>query len=125
MLNGFGVDITALPDLAFQTITGPENLVQAIARRLVTPRGGLFYDDQYGFDVRAYLNETLTDDVRFSLETLCAAECEKDERVESAEVTLQTVNLNSLRLEVSLETTGGPVRFILPVNAVSAEVLRG
>lgn len=121
----FGTDLSALPDLSFGLKSGRDNLAEAIARRLITPLGGLFYDPSYGLDLRQYLNEAITDEVRYEIETLVAAECEKDERVLSAEATLiDTDLLRTLQLVIALETAEGPFRLILAVNAVSVEVLR-
>ena len=41
-------------------VGGLLNLGQALAHRLETPRGGLFYDGDYGTDLRAYCNDTMT-----------------------------------------------------------------
>ncbi|MDW8269356.1 MAG: hypothetical protein RMN24_09335 [Anaerolineae bacterium] len=122
----FGIDMSALPDLDFGLKSGTANLAEAIARRLVTPRGGLFYDPSYGLDLRQYLNEALTDEVRYEIETLVAAECEKDERVLSAMATLidGPPQARSLQVAVELETADGPFRFVLSINGVTVEVLR-
>jgi phage baseplate assembly protein W len=121
----FGIDLSALPDLSFGLKSGRENLAEAIARRLITPLGSLFYDPNYGLDLRQYLNEALTDEVRYEIETLAATECEKDERVLAAEVKLiDTSTPRTLQLAISLETAEGPFRLILAINAVTVEVLR-
>lgn len=122
----FGTDMSALPDLSFSLKRGLGNLAEAIARRLITPRGGLFYDPSYGLDLRQYLGEALTDEVRYEIETLTAAECEKDERVLSATATLidGPPQARSLRVALELETADGPFRLILRVDAVNVEVLR-
>lgn len=122
----FGVDISALPDLDFRLQSGLPNLAEAVARRLMTPRGGLFYDPDYGLDLRQYLNEALTDEVRYEIETLVAAECEQDERILAANATVVEgpPQARALRILIELETAEGPFRLLLGVNAVSVEVLR-
>lgn len=121
----FGTDLSALPDLSFDLKSGRDNLAEALARRLITPPGGLFYDPTYGLDLREYLNDAITDEVRYEIETLVAAECEKDERILAAEATLiDTGTPRMLQLAIALETAEGPFRLILVVDAVSVEVLR-
>ncbi|HEX2863994.1 MAG TPA: hypothetical protein VHN99_05465 [Deinococcales bacterium] len=122
-VDGYGTDLTALPDLNFGTTTGPENLRHAILRRLTTPRGGLITDETYGLDVRAWQNEGMTEEQQFELVTLVAAECEKDPRVLSAVATWTTGDSTSGLLKVTLTTTDCPVPLTLPVSAVTLEVL--
>ena len=43
-------------------VSGVAALTQALLRRLTTPRGGLFYDPNYGTDIRAWVGETTTPD---------------------------------------------------------------
>lgn len=120
-----GTDLSAIPDLSWSLKSGLDNLAEAIARRFITPLGGLFYDPSYGLDLRQYLNEALTDEVRYEIETLVAAECEKDERILAAEATLMDTGMpRTVQLAISLETAEGPFRLILIVNAVNVEVLR-
>jgi hypothetical protein len=124
MSDGFGADFSALPELSFTTFKdGVDNLSEALARRLMTPRGGLFYDENYGFDTRSFINETMTDQQTYALERLSAIECEKDERVDGATATLSSVG-DEYKLELDVQTTGGEVRLILPLDAVTAEVIR-
>jgi len=122
----FGTDLSALPDLSWTIKGGKNNLAEAIARRLITPLGGLFYDPTYGLDLRQYIGETLTDEVRYEIETLMAAECEKDERILSAVATIieASPQLRSIQIELALETADEPYRLILSISDVTVEVLR-
>ena len=122
----FGTDLSALPDLSFGVKSGRANLAEALARRLMTPRGGLFYDPTYGTDLRSYLNEAITDDVIYEIETLAAAECEQDERVlaATASVIEADPSVRKIRLSINLETDVGPFRLILSIDDVAVEVLR-
>lgn len=56
-------------------------VVQAVARRLQTPRGGLWYDPDYGTDLRQYLNGARS---RFRVSRDVENEALKDERVLAA-----------------------------------------
>jgi phage baseplate assembly protein W len=122
--DGFKTDISAIPDLAFKPMTRLENLEEALLRRLITPRGGLFYDPEYGLDVREYLNTALSDADRFELETFIALECEKDERVNSATTTITQPSPVSLIVEVLIETTDANVTLVMGVHQNTVKVLR-
>jgi phage baseplate assembly protein W len=124
LADGFKTDISAIPDLAFKPMTRLENLEEALLRRLTTPRGGLFYDPEYGLDVREYLNAALSDAEKFELETFIALECEKDERVNSAISTITQPSPVSLIVEVLIETTDADVTLVMGVHQNTVEVLR-
>jgi hypothetical protein len=64
--------------------------------------------------------------VRYEIETLVAAECEKDERILSAVATIIEAppQLRSIQIELALETADGPYRLILSISNVTVEVLR-
>lgn len=123
-MSEFGLDLAALDDLDFGTAEGQNNLARALARRLMTPRGGLFYDEDYGFDVRELVNESATDEALFDLRVQVAAEVEKDPRVRTAGVIVTDLGDRIFRLDVELETLEGPFRLALAVDQLKVEVLR-
>jgi len=120
----FGADLTALPELKFQLKDGLGNLGEALARRLLTSRGGLFYDPTYGWDLRRYLNEVLDEATEYEMKILVEQELEKDPRVYRATVEGVAKDLRRIHLEVLVETAAGPFRLTLAVSDVSVEVLR-
>lgn len=124
-MTDFGTDIATIGGLGkkFRLVDGLTNYAQAIVRRLSTPRGGLFYAPDYGYDVREFLNETDSAEARFSLEVNAAAECEKDPRTLSADAELTEVGDGDFRLRLALETTEGPVALVLNVERLTVEVL--
>ena len=101
-------------------------LLQAIARRLITPRGSLFYNTDYGFDLRGYLNASLTARQVAALEGEIQAECEKDERVSSADVTVRaTAATNTFVVKIELDAIFGQTSMTMLVSDVTVEILRG
>ena len=61
-MTDIGTDLYCISDLdpAGRTVSGPEALAQAIARRLQTPRGALAAigdDPDYGLDLRDYVGD--------------------------------------------------------------------
>ena len=122
----FGSDVSTFPDLdpTFAELTGPNALGQAIARRLMTPRGTLDYDPDYGLDVRSLLSAAFDDRRVFSVRAQLQAEIEKDERVLSASVALEVVpEASTLRAHVALETADGPFRLTLAIDSVTVSLL--
>lgn len=100
-----GVDVKCFPNLdpAMQLESGPPVVASALVRRLTTPRGGLFYDPGYGFAVQNYLNSASADG--FAIASEVEAECLKDPRVLSADVTqtfIQSTGALSLLVAVTL-----------------------
>lgn len=122
----FGTDFAAIPDFDGQTLKREyDNLAEALARRLITPRGALWYAPDYGTDLRAYLGEPMTDALRYEVERLAALEAEKDPRVEEASATLTYLGREEMRLSLAVRTAQGPFTLVLRVDSLSVEVLYG
>lgn len=117
-----GVDLYGIEDLtpSMRTVSGQLGLAMAIARRLITPLGALWYDPNYGCDVRRYLSAPVAD--TGAIAASVAHEAEKDERVERASARVTFVN-RSLQISLSLVSAVGPFAFTLSVSAVTAELL--
>jgi hypothetical protein len=119
MSTEHGYDLSGILDLSpdLRTVHGREALIEALARRLTTPRGGLWYDPSYGHDVRQYVNAPSL------VESQVSAECLKDERVLDAEVTVLSVG-EELRISVEITDARGPFTLTLVVTQVTVELLR-
>lgn len=122
----FGKDISTFPDLdrAMRLRSGRVVLAEALARRLETPRGGLFYDADYGLDVRAMLNDAMTENGLAAIEDAILSEILKDDRVENAEVAA-TFSMEEESLSVRIEVLAGeePFPLVLKIDDVSAKIL--
>ena len=83
MPTDYGTDFSCVTDLdsALSTVSGPMVVVEAVLRRLQTTAGGLWYDRDYGTDVRQFLNGSRS---RFAVSAAVEAEALKDERIEEA-----------------------------------------
>jgi phage baseplate assembly protein W len=104
--------------------SGLENLLGALVRRLQTPRGGLFYDPAYGFDLREMVQAPWNAQTQYELETFVQAAVEQDPRVAEVEVEAEQMDLNRVRVSVRGLTAQGPFALVLAVSGVSVEVLR-
>lgn len=129
----YGTDVLALDDLVDpETLASAElNLAYALARRLLTPAGTMAllgdtapYDS---IDIRDWLGKrfaandsTVIDDLQLQCRQVLA----QDERVDSV---LVTATFLAGTLSVAVDGTGGqgPFDFVLKVNNVTAQILRG
>lgn len=124
MATDFGTDVSTFPDLDFIPISGQAAVGEAVARRLMTPRGSLPFLPNYGTDIRNRLNDTITPEQLASLRSSIEAEAEKDERVERAEATVTYLDAShTLLIALKLTTGTGPFDLVLRVSQLSVELL--
>ncbi len=124
-LYGTGLNVTTDWPLRFSYAAGYLNLGNNLARRLQTPRGSLAWDPDCGWNIRGLLNGSLTVGELQAAESAIGAECEKDERVDSANVQLTYVSQSQL-LIVKVTVTGadGPFTLIMSVDDLTVTILR-
>ena len=123
--NSTGVDFTCLTDLdASLTLVDTRTVLgESTARRLITPRGGLFYDRDFGGCVRRFLKAS-----GFSPSQIARtveSETEKDERVDSAAAEV-TYDEQSETLEIGVRirpVEGEEFDLTVIVDALSVELL--
>lgn len=126
-----GTDVSTFPDLdpQFRPIAGQRAVAEAVARRWLTPLGGLVYDETYGEDVRALLNAGADSPRLQAIRAALVAQATADERVVSATVDLSLAGpTGSLTLTVRgrLESATGPFALVLTITQLNAnlQVLR-
>lgn len=123
----FGQDIAFLNGLdpRLLLVGGLANLGQALVARLSTPRGGLFYDPNYGTDLRVYVNDAMSAATLARVRADVQAECIKDERVLACTAsTVFDAPTKTLLVQVSVQTAGGPFQLVLAVSSLTVAVLR-
>lgn len=88
-----GTDLSGVADLTphMGESSGRQCLAEALARRLITPRGALFYDPNYGYDLTSLINADLASSDIPRIAASIEEEFRKDERVISAVATVQYV----------------------------------
>ena len=125
-MTDYGQDFTLATDLdtTLGVSTGRLVVVEAIGRRLQTPRGRLMGDPDYGFDLAGYLNDDVTPSVIAWIQSQIEAEALKDERVVMADatVTLATSDILTVKLALVL-SDGDSFDLTITVDAVSVPVL--
>lgn len=65
-------------------VSGLQNLIEALVRRLSTPTGSLFWNPEYGYDVRQVLNSEISVEILKDLESRIVSQLELDKRVSKA-----------------------------------------
>ena len=118
MTTDYGTDVSTYPDLddTFASLTGPSVVAQHIARSLE--------DARYGVDLRQWLNDDFDrprlTELRSAIETQCLA----DERVASAETTVEQPSMTALSITVQVSLlTGQTFSLVLSVSQVSVDLL--
>lgn len=119
----YGSDFAGVEDLDpnLTVVEGPAAVAVAVARRFLTPAGGLFYDRNFGFDVRRLLNAPIRSipELTFRLQ----AEARKDQRVEDADVRVVRAQ-EALYIGITLTLATGPFTFAIRVTKLSVELLK-
>jgi hypothetical protein len=118
----FGVDLAGILDVGSTLVltSGRRALAEAILRRLTTPRGSLFYDFDYGFDLRQFISAP--EPQPGFLEMQVRTEVEKDERVESVEVETTFIS-ETLTARLTVTDADGTFKLTLAVTNLTVEYL--
>ena len=127
-MSNLGSDFHCVDDIDANlsaTTSGNRCLAENIARRISTARGSLFYDIDFGTDIRSRINAAQRLELTASQ---VEAEALKDERVEdvAASVTLGelgTSNGPSLAVSLTLTASDGPFVLVLSVSSLTVEIL--
>jgi len=119
---GYGVDLACVmdvtPDLAEVDPLSVTAVGQAIMRRLITPRGGVLDDQNYGFDLRAYCSRGATLDELRGLAASVRGEAMKDSRVADASCSVTYTNGQlTVNLTLTLQSSDGPFALVFFVTA--------
>lgn len=125
MADIFGSDIACVFELdpGFRETTGNQMLGEAIARRWITPRGGILLDPNYGFDLNDYLDADVTAQDIARIQNSLEVEALKDQRIINATVQVSILNGN-LVVNASLTTANGPFTLVVSVNNLNTTLLQ-
>ena len=117
----YGSDISCVSDLDpnLTVVSGPLGVIQAVVRRLQTPRGFLWYDKNYGTDLRAFLNGKPS---KFRIAQAIESEALKEERVQRADATV-TITTDAITVELALTLAEGTFDLTISVTALTVELI--
>lgn len=106
-----------------RVVTGERVVAEAIARRLMTPRGRLIGYPNYGFDLTQYVNADVSPRDIVGIRNGIAAECVKDDRVLKADASIVLADDSTFTVTIVLIGTQGPFTLVLGVSAVTVSIL--
>jgi len=116
----FGSDLDCADDITStaRELADDDPLIvaQACYRRLITPRGSLVDDPEYGFDLRSLLHRGMTTAVLGAVEGQIKAELVKDDRVASLSVTVQQIDAENFTVDIAGETAEAPFSLVLAIT---------
>jgi hypothetical protein len=119
----FGLDVSVSPDLD-PALTPGVALAEALARRLMTPRGRLHYAPDYGLDIREALLARMDEARLRGWRARIEAEVAKDDRVERVTAALRfDPGAERLAVRVGVQTALGPFALTLAVTAAAVQLL--
>ena len=118
----FGDDFAGVLDLGgtLAVATGRQALAEALLTRLTTPNGSLWYDFDYGLDLRQFLSAPAPEPGL--LEMQVRTECEKDERVLSVDVET-TFIAETLTVRLTVTDSDGPFKLTVDVSQLTVEYI--
>lgn len=125
MAVDFGSDILVFPglDVTMTAVTGTRVVAEAVAKRLITPRGLLWRHPNYGFDLRQFLNDVVDDALLFRIKDGVERQAEEDERVFSAQADVSfDSGSKKLSVKLSLQTNEGPFDLVLLITELNVSV---
>lgn len=125
----FNKDFLTVPTGDTNIVTGRKCLGQDLVHRYTTPRGDLWYETVFGFDIYKYLHLENTETNRLDLKQEAEAEAEKDPRVEPGSTTARVVSWEQGRIKLAVScrpVTGGNslnMVFNYSTSEISGEVV--
>jgi hypothetical protein len=127
----FGTDLSCTTSLRTgRYVTGARLVAEAAYRRLITPRGTLFWGEDeadYGLDLTELLiGQPNTTALANSLEGRIRNELKKDERIDEVDVSVITSTVGASTtydLTINATTAAGPFTLTLAANEVSVALL--
>lgn len=109
-------------------VTGRLLVAQALYRRLITPRGSLFYDTSYGFDLSEFVGEVGPELAAAAMPGRIRNELLKDDRVSSVDASVEVVTEGAetelvVSVTATLADSGEAFSLTLGVSSVTTELL--
>lgn len=126
MTIDYGTDWSCMDDVGLaRTVTGVELVVQAVYRRVTTKRGTLLSSENYGIDVRDFVQDEQTPAKLAAIPSLIQNEIEKDDRVGAVAVAAEFTVDGSLHVRIAGRTTNDePFRLKLKVTELDVQLLK-
>jgi phage baseplate assembly protein W len=121
----YGWDLSCVDDLdpSMLEVGGNVVLAQACARRLITPRGTYVGDANYGFDLRQFIDDDVSQAQVAKIQAAIQQELLKDARVQTVTATAKLNESTSvMTVTAIIQGAAGPFSFVLTVGALAATI---
>lgn len=121
----YGTDLDWRDDVTAtgSTISGTALLGQAVYHRLITPRGQLYDDEDYGLGLQGLLHAPMTAVERASLSGRIRNEILKDERLAGVDVTLTSATPFELMIDMRVTPSDGPAfKLVVSASTIAASI---
>ncbi len=117
-MTQFGLDTSAVTSEPFEDdlIDDQLALIQACIRRLITPRGALWYDPNYGTDLRQFSSDVAPSGL---IESAVISELLKEEAVTRVQAKALRDG-ETLRIQIQINASDANLRFTLALSATGA-----
>lgn len=122
MAADYGSDFSGVGDVTrtLREVSGPRCVVENIANRLISPRGCLWYDPAYGFDLRQFFSGAVQDTGRIVAGIV--EQAEQDERVDSASAVVRFFG-ETLTIALTVVLSEGTFEYTLTADKVTGRLL--
>lgn len=108
-------------DFALTTVSGRTSLAHRLIRRLTTPRGGLWYAPNYGYDLSELVGSTVPPSV---VEQRVVEQMLAEEEVADARATATfTASTGALTVEIQVVDADGPFELVLTSSELTFSAL--
>ena len=130
MSTDYGTDLWARQTLSTtRTVKGVALIVNALVRRLTTPKGRLIFHRGYGLALDSYVGDEMATATRFRVETEVRDQIESDPRIYRDSVRVSVVevagpNGSDLQISASGDSQLGPFDFVATVDKVNLSLLK-
>ncbi len=111
-------------DALFRVISGPVVVLESCARRLMTSRGSMQWDLDYGYDLTALVGGRISAVRQSRIREDIRQELLKDRRVLDASAVLTEVTAHNWTVTVKVKLAEGPIALVLNVDNVTVSILR-
>lgn len=124
---GYGRCMSATTRLTTgRLVSGTRLLSEAVIRRLTTPRGSIWGDEDYGFDIAGYVGAVGVGIAVAALPSILESEVLKDDRIEScAVIATRDDDEITIKLRMRSASSSGDFALTLAVGDVGVSVLGG
>lgn len=126
----YGQDVSATRRVNYgRTVSGGELLAEAAYRRLITVRGTLLDDPNYGLGLVRWLQAEYTPSMLAALPAIIRLELMKDPRLDSVAVEITDTRNASSAVSLQIDITGSGVNgegfiLVLAVSDVTVDLLQ-